>query len=229
MGRVFGWQTGVAARLFAVVVLAALALAIAGQSADAARTKQVKHPQIFGSTETQYFRITKFKKWNRALDRFLKGKARLKLPCDPKPYANCGVQYWQKLIKKLRGEDRLTQIAEVNDYMNKAHYVRDPPNWNKKDYWETPFEFFDKQGDCEDYAIIKYLTLKSLGFKQREMRIVVVKDLNLRIGHAVLVVYHKGRPLVLDNQIKKVVDAKRIRHYRARYSINEKNWWSHRY
>jgi predicted transglutaminase-like cysteine proteinase len=224
-----GRRMGALPRLLAVAVMAALALAAAGAPADAARTKQTKYPPIFGSKETQYYAIRKFKKWTGALDRFLRGKARLKLPCDPKPYANCGVQFWRKLIKEIVGEDRLEQIIVVNDYMNKARYVRDPPNWNVKDYWETPFEFFDKQGDCEDYAIIKYLTLKALGFKQRDMRIVVVKDLNLRVGHAVLVVYHKGRPLVLDNQTDKVVDAKRIRHYRARYSINEKYWWSHRY
>ncbi|HJO71733.1 MAG TPA: transglutaminase-like cysteine peptidase, partial [Rhodospirillales bacterium] len=169
-----GRRMGALPRLLAVAVMAALALAAAGAPADAARTKQTKYPPIFGSKETQYYAIRKFKKWTGALDRFLRGKARLKLPCDPKPYANCGVQFWRKLIKEIEGEDRLEQIIVVNDYMNKARYVRDPPNWNVKDYWETPFEFFDKQGDCEDYAIIKYLTLKALGFKQRDMRIVVV-------------------------------------------------------
>ena len=229
MGKVPGRRMAAAARFLAVAVLAALALSAVGAPADAARPKKVQYPSIFGSTERQYYAIRKFKKWTGALDRFLQGKARLKLPCDPKPYANCGLQFWQKFIKELEGKDRLEQITAVNDYMNKARYVRDPPNWNVKDYWETPFEFFDKQGDCEDYAIIKYLTLKFLGFKPRDMRIVVLKDLNLRIGHAVLVVYHKGRPLVLDNQTDEVVDAKRIRHYRARYSINEEFWWSHRY
>ena len=84
---------GKALRLLAVAVVAALALAAAGVPADAARPKAVKYPSIFGSTEKQYYAIRKFKKWTGALDRFLQGKARLKLPCDPKPYANCGVQF----------------------------------------------------------------------------------------------------------------------------------------
>ena len=119
MGKAPGRRKGVAARLLAAAVVAALALAAAGVPADAARTKQIKYPSIFGSKETQHYAIRKFKKWTGALDRFLQGKARLKLPCDPKPYANCGVQFWRKLIKELEGEDRLEQIVAVNDYMNK--------------------------------------------------------------------------------------------------------------
>jgi predicted transglutaminase-like cysteine proteinase len=60
------------------------------------------------------------------------------------------------------------------------------------------------------------------------MRIVVRQDLNLKILHAVLVVYLDGQPLILDNQIKQVVHASRLRHYKPIYSINQKNWRLHR-
>lgn len=61
-----------------------------------------------------------------------------------------------------------------------------------------------------------------------------VKDLNLKVGHAVMVVFWKDpksgkkRTLLLDNQIKKVVDARKVRHYKPVFSINSKFWWRHR-
>ncbi len=119
-------------------------------------------------------------------------------------------------------------MNKVNRYMNKARYILDPVNWGKKDYWATPGQFMAKFGDCEDYAIAKYMSLKQLGFKTSEMRVVAVKDLNLKIGHAVLVVYLNGKALILDNQIRKVVEAKVIKHYVPVFSINQKYWWHHK-
>jgi len=60
------------------------------------------------------------------------------------------------------------------------------------------------------------------------LRILVLQDLNLRLAHAVLIVYHKGRALLLDNQIKHVVDTRKVHHYKPIYSINEQFWWLHR-
>ena len=60
------------------------------------------------------------------------------------------------------------------------------------------------------------------------MRIVVMNDMNLKSAHSVLVVYLDGEALILDNQIAQVINAKRIRHYKPIYSINERNWWLHR-
>ena len=85
-----------------------------------------------------------------------------------------------------------------------------------------------KFGDCEDYSIAKFMSLRQLGFSNAELRVVAVKDLNLKIGHAVLAVYLDGKALILDNQIRKVVEAKTIRHYVPVFSINEKFWWRHK-
>jgi len=56
----------------------------------------------------------------------------------------------------------------------------------------------------------------------------ITKDLNLKIGHAVLVVFEGGKTYLLDNQIKSVVETKTVRHYKPVYSINDKAWWRHR-
>ena len=49
--------------------------------------------------------------------------------------------------------------------------------------------------------------------------------MNLRIAHAILSVYYKGKILLLDNQIAQVVDSRNVRHYQPIYSVNENGWW----
>ena len=132
------------------------------------------------------------------------------------------------MIDDLRDKGPWKQILGVNKFMNRAPYVVDKMNWGVKDYWSTPGQFFAKYGDCEDYAIVKFLSLRALGIPSKSMSIVVVQDLNLKIAHAVLAIYVKGKVLVLDNQIKKVVESKTIRHYRPIFSLNEEGWWLHR-
>ena len=97
-----------------------------------------------------------------------------------------------------------------------------------KDYWATPSELFARGGDCEDYAIAKFFALRSLGFDNKNLRLVVLQDLEKGIAHAVLIVHFGHQDLILDNQLTSTVPADQIRHYKPIYSINENHWWLHR-
>jgi predicted transglutaminase-like cysteine proteinase len=188
------------------------------------------YPPLFGTTEVRSTNFKPFKKWNAALKRYAGERTRV-VPgsCQETRFNKCHYDRWMAFLKGLRGADRMTQIRLVNAYMNEAPYITDPENWGVRDYWESPGEFMAKFGDCEDYAIIKYMSLKKLGFHIDEMRVVAVRDLNLRIGHAVLAVYLDGKAYILDNQIEQVVRASTIHHYDPVFSINEKHWWRHRH
>ncbi len=101
-------------------------------------------------------------------------------------------------------------------------------NWGVEDYWETPYEFLTVSGDCEDYAISKYYTLRNLGIPASRLRIIIVQDLNLGgVIHAILGIYDGKDMWVLDNQIKQVILARKIYHYRPIYGINEEGWWAY--
>lgn len=186
-------------------------------------TEPINSPNdsLFGTREIRSSEFKAFRKWNGAIERMAAEQASL---------ARFKQRFgrWITFLDTLKGQDPTEQIRAVNSFMNRSPYIQDLKNWGVRDYWESPGEFLAKFGDCEDYAIAKYMALKYLGFDVSNLRIVVLKDLNLNIGHAVLAVYHADRILILDNQIKVVADSRRITHYKPVYSINERFWWRHR-
>ena len=192
-------------------------------------------PSFFNTKEVKSSDLKAFGKWTGALARFTtERKSSAPLKCNPGPgqMQICGNADWINFLKAVKGKSKLDQVRLVNARMNKAKYVQDKNNWGQNDYWATPQEFMARFGDCEDYAIIKYLSLRMLGWNDDDLRVVALKDLNLKVGHAVLIVYMTAKsgeriPLVLDNQIKDVVKASSIRHYQPVFSINQKHWWRH--
>lgn len=186
------------------------------------------YPKLFGSNEIKSSKLDKFRKWTGVMARYHEHESQVRRKCRVTKVNRCSPQKWHDFLKEIGSLPLRDQIDQVNTYFNRHQYIIDPVNYGKKDYWATPFQFFNKNGDCEDYAISKYISLRELGVPVENLRIVVLRDLNLKVAHAVLVIYYKGEPLILDNQISQVVNADRIRHYKPIYSINEANWWLHR-
>lgn len=204
-----------------------LALGIALGAAPAWAV-DVDYPRLFGTAETRSDNLRPFTKWTVMLDRYGREKTLDVAPCAQLGAAKCRPKAWHDYLATLQGKPRRQQVDLINSYMNQRAYIEDLPNYGVPDYWATPREFLGKEGDCEDYAIAKYMSLRHIGFTDAELRLVVVQDLNLGVPHAVLIVYINGQALLLDNQIKSVVDQAKVRHYRPYYSINEKFWWLHK-
>lgn len=140
---------------------------------------------------------------------------------------SCRLDAWQGFLDGLRGVNADFQLASVNREINRIRYREDVGNWGEIDYWAAPGEFFAAGGDCEDYAIAKYYSLKELGFAPDKMRIVVLQDELRQRPHAVLVVEFGGELLMLDNMINQVVPWAQAREYRPFYSVNEDAFWLH--
>lgn len=178
-------------------------------------------PSFFGTKELHGTSLKQFPKWTGVMDRFAKELQ----GCPPNL---CNSKMWKNIVAQAKDQDLKTKLRTINSIMNAHPYILDQVNWGKPDYWETPFEFLRKNGDCEDYAIAKFYALRDSGVSTDQMRIVALMDLNLGLGHAILVVYVDGTPMVLDNQIQKVVPASSIKHYKPVYSVNDTGWWLHR-
>lgn len=183
-------------------------------------------PMLFGYKESGHADLALFPQWLSVLRRHAQDDLKDK-DCEASASGNCPMRNWQRFLSGIRGKPALEQIRSVNAYGNRKRYVLDIDNYGVNDYWETPREFLYNDGDCEDFAIFKYMSLRQLGFDPDSMRIVVLQDTNLRIPHAVLVVYIGGDALVLDSQAQEVISQKSITHYVPIFSINERHWWMH--
>ena len=222
--RTVAGRTAVRTGLCAAVIVALVAMP---GPVDAAKKSKAK-PSIFNSVEVRKKGLKPFPKWTGALERFIAEGKKNEGECKPSRKNKCHYTTWSQMVDRLRDVDIYAKIKGVNDFMNKAPYVVDRMNWGVKDYWATPGQFFAKFGDCEDYAIVKFLSLRSLDVPSDMMRIFIVKDLNLKVGHAVLAINLQGKTYILDNQIKRIVESTRIRHYKPIFSLNEEGWWLHR-
>lgn len=147
--------------------------------------------------------------------------------CRSTQFNQCHLKQWQSFLKDIKHLPVIQQIKQVNRYANEKKYILDIENYGIADYWATPKEFLVNNGDCEDYAIIKMLSMKWLGYDIDMMRVVVVQDTNLRIPHAVMAIENNNDILILDNQIDEVISHADIFHYVPVYSVNESHWWMH--
>lgn len=206
-------------KLSAAAFFCLFILAFAPASADASIS-------LFGTRETMSDNITPFVKWTGLLAKEPIDRERMRMDCS-RVGPGCMYNQWRQLLAKAHTLPRLQQLYFINREMNRGRYIVDPENWGREDYWESLYEFLMRDGDCEDYAIAKYMTLKELGIPPQNMRIVILQDYNLNLMHAVLSVTMEGVNYILDNQLQQVVRDTSIHHYEPIYSINETHWWRH--
>ena len=135
---------------------------------------------------------------------------------------NPNIDKWQAFIQTLEGESKLRQILQVNAWFKQFSYKQDNWVYNQDDYWATPTEFLMHGGDCEDYAIIKYMTLRKLGFAPKDMKIAIVYDVYSGTDHAFLTVEHEGAEFVLDNREKVAVSRYMKNRYKPHYALMKK-------
>jgi predicted transglutaminase-like cysteine proteinase len=136
---------------------------------------------------------------------------------------------WQNLLHSAKNLSEKDKLKQVNDFFNlNTLFVDDIIHWKVEDYWATPLEFLATgAGDCEDYAIAKYFTLKELGVEENKMRITYVKALRLNQAHMVLTFFAspKSVPEVLDNLIPEIRPATQRSDLLPVYSFNGTGLW----
>ena len=145
------------------------------------------------------------------------------------------VMAWRDLLTQAASQPDAAKLRRVNDFFNRrTRFGEDSDIWGKQDYWATPLEVLGRgQGDCEDYAIAKYVTLKLLGIPSEKLRLTYVKA---RIGgpqsavvqaHMVLSYYPapNDEPLVLDSLISDIRPASRRPDLVTIFGFNAEGLW----
>jgi predicted transglutaminase-like cysteine proteinase len=207
------------------IVRATLLVAVAGLAGAPALAVT---PGLFGTTEFQAESLRELPQWHSVLER---------MAAEAPAIAACRTagercptrasRAWSRLLRRLDGAPPLTKLREVNRFVNGWRYRSDADNYGRSDYWATPLEFFRRAGDCEDYVIAKYRSLRLLGLPAEQLRMVVLQDVERDLPHAVLAVYLGDRILILDNLTDAVLPQESLPHYLPYYSVNETDRWAH--
>jgi predicted transglutaminase-like cysteine proteinase len=138
------------------------------------------------------------------------------------------ISFWQDMIKSSSDLDDMQKLAVTNEFFNRLTFVSDIDHWGKEDYWATPVQMLASNGgDCEDFSIAKYFTLRQMGIPAERMRLTYVKALELNQAHMVLTYYSTpdADPLVLDNLVTDIRTSSSRTDLLPVYSFNGSGLW----
>jgi predicted transglutaminase-like cysteine proteinase len=126
-----------------------------------------------------------------------------------------GAQRLIDIVAAARAKDGRARLGEINRAINLAvRYQSDLTQYGAVDAWASPLvTLASGRGDCEDYAIAKYLVLREVNVATNDLRLVVVRDTRRHEDHAVVTVRVDDRWLVLDNRRLHVLEDGDVRDY----------------
>lgn len=146
------------------------------------------------------------------------------------------VQELQRQIPQWQDLPEKEKLSRVNDFFNRMlQFSSDAALWRQADFWATPGETLGMgAGDCEDFTIIKYFTLKMLGIPVQRLRLTYVRARiggpasNITQAHMVLTYYAtpEAQPLVLDNLLNEIRPASRRPDLEPVFSFNSDGVWA---
>ena len=119
------------------------------------------------------------------------------------------------IIELGRQRQGRARLGEINRAVNLGiKPVSDWAQYSVDDFWSAPLATLSVgAGDCEDYAIAKYVALRESGIGPDDLRLVIVRDVKRKTNHAVIAVRHDEQWLILDNRTLIMANAEEARHY----------------
>ena len=113
------------------------------------------------------------------------------------------------IVETARQRQGRARLGEINRAINMSiRPVSDMAQYGVDDYWASPLASLGSgAGDCEDYAIAKYVALEESGIAQEDLQLDIVRDVERQATHAVLAVRFKGEWLILDNRTLLMLNA----------------------
>jgi predicted transglutaminase-like cysteine proteinase len=109
---------------------------------------------------------------------------------------------WLDIIAEGAGHLGLARVGFINRAVDLVIApASDEAQWGVADHWSPPLETLQtRRGDCEDYAIVKYLALLEAGLSRDDVKIVIVRNLLPNEDHAVVAARVDGKWPILDNR-----------------------------
>jgi predicted transglutaminase-like cysteine proteinase len=127
------------------------------------------------------------------------------------------------IVDNGRARDGRARLGEINRAINLAiRPMSDLAQYGEEDVWSSPLvTFAHGAGDCEDYAIAKFVALRQAGISPDDLRIVVMRDTIHGEDHAVAAARLDGHWLTLDNRRMAMIEDADVRNYRPLFVIDQ--------
>lgn len=142
---------------------------------------------------------------------------------------------WQRMLEDLSLLSNLEKVERINDFFTQTlDYGMDKSVYGKNDYWASLGETLAiSQGDCEDFAIAKYVSLRLAGISDANLRLMYVKAKTVNAkdsmfeSHIVLAYYLEkdSEPYILDSLISDVKPVSQRTDLKLIYSFNKEGLW----
>jgi predicted transglutaminase-like cysteine proteinase len=119
------------------------------------------------------------------------------------------------IVEHARQREGRARLGEINRAINLSiRPMSDLAQYGVEDYWASPLESLGSgAGDCEDYAIAKYVALEESGIAPADLQLEIVRDVKHQATHAVVTVRYKDEWLILDNHTLMIVNAEETHYY----------------
>jgi predicted transglutaminase-like cysteine proteinase len=126
------------------------------------------------------------------------------------------------IVDAARAREGRARFGEINRAINLAvKSVSDLAQHGEIDVWSSPLVTFSRgAGDCEDYAIAKFVGLRLAGIAPEDLRIVIMHDPVRGEDHAIAAARLDGRWLTLDNRRMALVEDTDARNYRPVFVLD---------
>ena len=127
------------------------------------------------------------------------------------------------IVDGARRRDGRARLGEINRAINLAlRPMSDLAQYGEIDVWTSPLvTFAHGAGDCEDYAIAKFMALQLAGIAAEDVRIIIMRDIFHGGDLAVTSVRLDGHWLMLDNLRMAMVEDVHVRNYRPLFAIDQ--------
>jgi predicted transglutaminase-like cysteine proteinase len=118
------------------------------------------------------------------------------------------VSQWMRMLAASRDLPDAGKVAAVQDFFGRVmQFDGDASAWGRTEAWATPTEFLRRgRGDCKDFALAKYASLRMLAVPADRLRLLYVHarlGAGQQVPHMVLGFYpdSESEPVVLDNLV----------------------------
>ncbi|MGA9050151.1 MAG: transglutaminase-like cysteine peptidase [Pseudolabrys sp.] len=162
-------------------------------------------------------------KWNELQSRILADEAAVAACRASQAACTLATRQFLSIVDLGAQCEGRVRLGWINRAVNMT--VRPVSDWVQYgygDFWASPLQTLGSgAGDCQDYAIVKYVALRGLGIPADDLRLIVVQDEKRETGHAVVAVRYEQRWLILDNRTMAILDAEDVHDYRPLFALDQ--------